>query len=338
MSNLIQITTFKPEYSENILPITALITDNTTINSVGDGGVTISDDYSFSDNKSLLLEIPISSYDVRQNNFNLGDDLKFIAKHSGLHNFSFRMLNTTSVTSAVNLEIKVNVFINSLLSDTFSIIKDKNEYLVNNFYTFCQSFDLNATDEVNFTFEVIIEAVGPNPMLRLYFSGFKAEIDDRFLGLPSIYTKPLNSESSTGWESKSDTTNTISLTGGTNNLFSLTAISESNGGLIFLDSVSKVQPLNLGDFIVCDLAFTAITPSGADNYITIYFIVNSVIYGAQTFTLLKGSGNDDEIRVSFGLPVSSDFFANGGEFYIKPNVNLNIKNRFISVSRTHKGR
>lgn len=67
-------------------------------------------------------------------------------------------------------------------------------------------------------------------------------------------------------------------------------------------------------------------------------VSGSALSTAQTFPLLKGSGNNDYIRVSFGLPVSNDFFFNGGEFFIKPNVNLNITDRFISVSRTHKGR
>lgn len=60
------IHNFKPEYSENLLPITALVTDDTTVNFFDDGEVLISDDYQFSDNKSLKLEMTLSATALRQ--------------------------------------------------------------------------------------------------------------------------------------------------------------------------------------------------------------------------------------------------------------------------------
>lgn len=97
------------------------------------------------------------------------------------------------------------------------------------------------------------------------------------------------------------------------------------------------MPLKLGDFINVDFAFTAVTPSGSGNYLTITFEVNGFAYRSEIHTFLKGAGVDDNISVSYGFPVTADFLANGGVFRINPNTAVNIKNRYISVARTHKG-
>ena len=104
-----------------------------------------------------------------------------------------------------------------------------------------------------------------------------------------------------------------------------------------MDSNAKITPLKLGDFITVDFAFTAVTPSGTSNYLTSKFIVNGVAYRSESHTFLKGSGVDDNVSVSYGFPVTAEFLTNGGNFVINPNVSVTIKNRYISVCRTHKG-
>lgn len=140
----------------------------------------------------------------------------------------------------------------------------------------------------------------------------------------------------TGWQSRVDTTNTQSLTAGINNLISYSGTLEENGGLTLMNSNSKITPIAFGDAVQVDFSFTAVNPTGSGHYINIFFVVNSVIYRAQTVNLLNGVGNDDNISVSFFLPVGSVFLANGGEFYLKPDVDVTIKNRYIAVSRIHK--
>ena len=140
----------------------------------------------------------------------------------------------------------------------------------------------------------------------------------------------------TGWESKFEAT-TQSLTA-TNNLITITGTSESNGSLTLLNSNGKVTPINLNDVLAIDFGCTVVTPTGSDNYIHLTFVVNSVVYRAVTIPLLKGSGNDDEISLSANMPVGSDFLSNGMEIYIETNIALNINDKYISVTRTHKGR
>lgn len=155
---------------------------------------------------------------------------------------------------------------------------------------------------------------------------------------PDTDTIYIVEELGTGWERYVDTVSTQSLTGNTNNTFDITGTQLSNGGLTLINTTTdKVQPLKLNDFLIVDCAFTVVTPSGSDNFIDVQFVVNGVVYGASTNLLLKGSGNDDHIRVSFGFPVESTFLVNGGTFNLVPNTNMTIKNKYISVTRTHIG-
>ena len=139
----------------------------------------------------------------------------------------------------------------------------------------------------------------------------------------------------TGWESKFEPTSQ-SLTR-SNNLITITGTSETNGGLTLLNSSGKVVPINLNDVLSIDFGCTVVTPSGTDNYIHLKFVVNSVVYRAITIPLLKGRDNDDAVSLSASMSVGSDFNTNGMEVYIEPNIALSIKDKYISVNRTHLG-
>jgi hypothetical protein len=235
-----------------------------------------------------------------------------------------------NVNTGYNVDVKLNVFVNSVLTDTFVknvALESGNTEDVR----LAQSFSLYEGDVVNFTFEVQKDSVGtPNPNIELYFTGFQLNY-----GNISNYEAP--KENISGWQSRVDTTNTQSLTANTDNTIAFTGTLESNGGLVLMNSNAKITPLKLGDFINVDFAFTAVTPSGTSNYLTAKFIVNGVAYRSESHTFLKGTGVDDNISVSYGFPVTADFLANGGNFVINPNVAVTIKNRYISVCRTHKG-
>lgn len=337
MGNLINITNFKAEYSENLLPITALISDTTDLSFSGDGIVSVSEDYQFSDNKSLKLEMPISNSTDKQTNFNLGSDLSFTAKYSGNYIFSFRMLKIANYSGSADLELKVNLFVNSLLVDSFLIIKKHVFYDNDKFYTFCQSFNLTTNDVVNFTFEIVVGAVFPNEVLKLHFSGFKLELDDRFLGIPSIYSKP-KSEQITGYQSRVDTINTQNLTALTDNLVSFSGTLEENGGLSLMDSNAKVTPISLNDIISVDFAFTGVVPVGLNLFLSVYLKVNGNIFRATTLPIIKGEGLDDYFSVSWILPVGADFLANGATIHVNPLAAMTIKERYVNVTRLAKGK
>lgn len=152
------------------------------------------------------------------------------------------------------------------------------------------------------------------------------KINDNFTELYSV----------TAWESRFEAT-AQSLTA-SDNLITITGASETNGGLIFLDTNGKVNPINTGDVLSIDFGCTAITPTGSDNYLHLKFVVDGLVYRSITMPLLKGSGNNDEVSLSANMPVGNDFKNNGMEIYIEPNTALDISNKYISVVRTHLAR
>lgn len=141
----------------------------------------------------------------------------------------------------------------------------------------------------------------------------------------------------TGFMSRFDAT-TITLTGATNNLTIITGTPEQNGGLTLMDSNSRVTPLGLNDVVIVDFSCTFITPAGTGNYATVsLFIPSFGNYRSFTKVLVRGSGVEDEMSVSWCLPVGATFLANGGEIIIAPNVGCDIKNRYINVTQIRKG-
>ena len=332
------INNFKAEYSENILPITALITDNTVINYSDDGVVTLSDDYQFSDNKSLKLDLPLSTTLPKISNFNVGSGLLTSVKYDGRYIFSFRFLDKTSKTSLANVTLGFNVFINSVLTFTFDKVIDLDVHEEDKFYTIAQSFDLNADDIVDFSFFVSSDSITPSQNVYLYFSGFKLELDDRFLGIPSIYSKPIDTISDTGFQTRTDLVNTQTLLPLTDNLISFEGTLEENGGLNILDATSKITPIELNDIMTVDFAFTGLVPAGSNLFLSIYLKVSGIVYRAVSVPIVKGVGIDDYFSVSWVLPVQFDFLTNGAEIYVNPNVEITISNRYISVTRIAKGK
>jgi hypothetical protein len=332
MSDLININLGD---TQNLLSYKSLLLDNPTINFNG-GTVT---SYGIISNELTIQKAPTSFktklvQDVTfglSGDFDFGDALQYTSIRDGVYNFSFYMLKgDLNVNTGYNVDVKLNVFVNSVLTDTFVknvALESGNTEDVR----LAQSFSLYEGDVVNFTFEVQKDSVGtPNPNIELYFTGFQLNY-----GNISNYEAP--KENISGWQSRVDTTNTQSLTANTDNTIAFTGTLESNGGLVLMNSNAKITPLKLGDFINVDFAFTAVTPSGTSNYLTAKFIVNGVAYRSESHTFLKGTGVDDNISVSYGFPVTADFLANGGNFVINPNVAVTIKNRYISVCRTHKG-
>ena len=317
-------------FSPNVLPYSATFDNAVTINkSSGNIGAsaTYQNQYFFDGKASVLsfnqdVALPL--------NFNLGTATEFVCNNSGYYNFSLRLLHLNTIPFADQLKLKISV--NGVGSFYTMECNLRSSTPKNIWHTFAQTFSFTAGDVVNFSFE---HTCGDKDSLGIYIDGLKFELIDRENGIPTIYTRPI--DDLTGWQSRVDTTNTQALIANTNNLIAFTGTLESNGVLNLLDANSKITPLKLGDFIVVDFAFTAVTPSGSGNYLTIIFEVNGFAYRSEIHAFLKGSGNDDNISVSYGFPITSDFLANGGVFKINPNVAVNIKNRYISVVRTHKG-
>lgn len=359
MAQLAQIPQCRAEYSENILPITALISDTTDLTFTGDGSVSVSEDYQFSDNKSLKLEMPLSGIDIKESFFNLGSDLQKQVKYDGNYIFSLRFLNETAPSSGVLVNIKVNVFVNALLVHTFEIEADQNSYQDFKFYTLCQSFNLSVDDIVNFTFEVHSEAVAPPPTLKLYFSGFKLELDDRFLGVPSIYSKPKDYDISEnqgylknlyhGWGYYVDSLTTPTITIGTSyTQITIDALGSNITDYLPLEirgtsqlwSDNKITPIAVGDDYDGRFDITVTSKTGTPTLIELIIDISGSTPGTNVaFTGYIQAGGTIPYKQSIDLDYFSlsTFLANGGRLYAKTDSgSITIGRRNIKITRKSK--
>jgi hypothetical protein len=144
-------------------------------------------------------------------------------------------------------------------------------------------------------------------------------------------------ETTTGFQSRTDESNEQTLLPLTDNLISFTGTLEENGNLDLLDTNAKITPIGLNDIISVDFAFTGVVPVGSNLFLSVYLKVDGNIFRATTLPIIKGVGLDDHFSVSWILPVGSSFLANGAEIYVNPIAGLNIKNRYVCVTRLAKG-
>jgi len=339
MAQGILINDFRPEYSENLFPVKALFDEALTVNlTEGLASFDFLDEESFAGGKSLFCFL--QSYKTTNIAFNFGSDIITTIKNTGNHIFSFRMLNAnTTVEFFPAFVIYAKVWVNGINTDDieFHMVSDPTTYS-KKWVSFCQSINLTKDDEVNFSFYVDADLSYPFNNIGFYIDGLKLEYDDRFLGTPSIYSRPLEqiTENATGYQSRTDTINTQVLTGLTDNLVSFTGVLEENGGLTLMDSNCKITPIQQGDVLVLDFAFDCVAPIGSDNFLVISLKVDGVVYRNINMPIVKGAGLVDNFSVSWSLPIGASFLANGGEVYINPNTAITISNRYMVVSRTHK--
>lgn len=259
--------------------------------------------------------------------FNNQNGIGFTCADSGKYIFSYRLFKHDFDATAYiifKIEILVNGIVfaqNTLEVDAFST----SGFVDDTWNCYFQSIELQEDDVIDFNFYAQSDTIGA----KLFFDGFKVELDDRVLGFPSYYTEV--PEPTTIWQSRTDVTNTQALTANTNNLLSFTGTLDKNTDEPLLSALGVVTPTKINNTITIDYSFTLVTPSGTDRYIDVLFIVNSVEYRATTIPLLKGTGNNQHISGSWTLPIGLDFFNNGGRIYLNPNSNCDINTRYISV-------
>ena len=192
MAQGILTSDFRPEYSENLLPVKSLFNENIAVNlTSGIASFAFSDEYNFTSGKSLYCFM--ESYKTTDIAFNLGNELLTTIKNQGNHIFSFRMLNAnTTFEFFPSFVIYVKVWVNGINTNDFEchMVSDVDTYS-KKWATFAQSMSFNETDEVNFSFYIDADLSYPFNNLGFYIDGLKLEYDDRFLGTPSIYSKPI---------------------------------------------------------------------------------------------------------------------------------------------------
>ena len=318
------ITNFKNQYSENLLPNYYGTINKTS----GTAAITYQTKSTFKSDKC----IKIVHSDTSNNVFNFGT-YGFTAKENGLHIFSYKFFKNQSAHSVV---FKVNVFVNGLLLADNTLnqtLHNTAQFKDTSYNTFAQTLQLLVNDEVTFTFESQSNTTGT----ILYFDALKFEFDNKGLGLPTPYSLPLP-EQSTGWQSITDTINTQAIVANTETQIIFTGLEQQNGDLVFLDNTGAITPIEEGDTITIDVAFSFVVPSGTDNYFSFYIKIGGFIFRGISLQMNKSVGDTEYFSQSYTLPVSSSFIGNVARCYINSNAGITLSNRYISVLRTHKAK
>ena len=322
----IRTNTETPRASDNLLTPYANFNDLYSWNIVSGGANAVvenNQERKYIGKSSCLMTFT----DVGEVKFNNLNGLGFTCADSGKYIFSFRLFKH-DFDSVADIIFKIEILVNGIVLSTNTLEVDafnSNGFVDDEWNCYFQSIELQEDDVIDFNFYAQSDTIGS----KLFFDGFKVELDDRVLGFPSYYTEV--PEPTTIWQSRTDVTNTQSLTASTNNLLAFTGTLDKNTDEPLLTATGIVSPTKLNNTITIDYSFNVITPSGTERYIDVLFIVNSVEYRAQTIPLLKGSGNNQHISGSWTLPIGLDFMNNAGRIYLNPNSNCDINTRYISV-------
>jgi len=180
MAQGILINSFRPEYSENLLPD---MSGNISISSGTNTTQAYNSLINFDKNNSIKTTFVVNG-DTDRATFSV-DGYTTTIKNTGSHILSYRFLKTSNDP---DITFWVQMFVNGILTADTTIETNLNtDIVVNKWFCFAQSFNLNTNDVITFKFQAVSDVVSS----VLYIDGFKLEYDDRNLGTPSIYSRPL---------------------------------------------------------------------------------------------------------------------------------------------------
>jgi hypothetical protein len=235
-------------------------------------------------------------------------------------------------------------FVNSAGGD-FDFATTDNGFVYGAWNTFTQLVQLEQGDLFETEIKIETDEIGT----RAYLGGFKAELDDRGLGLPSRYTEPYNNERITGWQQITDSTYTVGsplsiLEGVTGKILTgtTTVISTQlpTGVTTFWNGTTdKLVAVNNGDAFTLSLRFKAkmnVSNGIADVGIDIGGSLN--VISSETLLFSKGSGVEQRFDIDLSYFTGATFITNGGDIEITPiNGDIQIYDIVLVIIRTHKG-
>lgn len=171
-------------YSDNILNENFLFDYDLAWNIVSGGANGVVENTS---NKSYTGEksIGVTFTGVNPIIFNTGDDrLKTVIQKDGQYLFSYRcFVGTKDMLNSFNVRIYVNGI---LLAYNDFVAPNIGDY-EGEWYCYGQVITLIKDDEIDFEFEIEGDTIGG----KIYFDGFKLELNDRLIEFASTYSLPL---------------------------------------------------------------------------------------------------------------------------------------------------
>jgi len=247
-----------PKYSENLFPLfTAFNEPYTGWNIMsGVGAVANSDVEKYKGNYSLRVITneadTVLVFDSANNGF------EFIAPKTGTYIFSVKVFIPSDYdTNDVYGVFDTYVNGSGIGDYQFEFSNQASSFEHDKWNNFFQIIQLTEGDEYNLSFKFYADAIG----CRAYLDGFKIELDDRNLVLPSRYTFPLN----TIIESLVDVTIPEILTGET------AFVSATLTGALVGDYIQMIIPTDLAS-VELSVSYPMVT---ATNTIRLAFTNNS---------------------------------------------------------------
>ena len=350
------ITTNTNKYSENLFSTKSVFDGTITLNKTGGTSlatITYSEQFTYKKGKSVKSYISDPEDTLPTfNTFNLGNALSFTAPKDGLYVFSFNALHNFGVLDSVE-KIVVTKFVNSLPEDIIFQFEesDGSNLAKEKWYNFSQNFTLEAGDVLDFSFthyKELISAVGTS---TLFLDGFKLELSDRFNGVPTPYSLPVdyfkNPYTGFGYYVDSLATPTIDI-GTTYTQITIDALGANIlshlpleiRGVSQLWAGSKITPISVGDDYDGRFDLTVTAKTGSPTAIELIIDISGSTAGSNVaFTgWLQAIGTPP-----YNQSMPLDFFAlttfltNGGKVYAKTDTGtLTIGRRNIKVSRKSK--
>jgi hypothetical protein len=345
MREAVKITRTTSEFNQNLL---SFLNSDVSITS-GGANATITKDNSF---KYGYLD----SFKINYINTGSSDNVVFYINDNtttvtqdGSYILSYRFFKN-SITEDVNFIC--NVFVNGILQ-TENIL-NQNLFISSGFednvwQTYAQTLDLQTGDIITMTFDTYSDT----SLVDIWFDGLKLELDNKNLGIPSIYSLPIDlfvlNDNTTGWEQITDTTYTsgspLTISSG------VTAKILNNGGSrintqlplgiakFWNESTNKIVAVNNGDAFTLSLRFKAkmnVANGITDIGINIGGSLNTI--SAETLLFSKGSGVEQRFDIDLSYFTGTTFIANGGDIEVTPlNGNISIYDIVLVIIRTHKG-
>ncbi len=247
-----------PKYSENLFPLfTAFNEPYTGWNIMsGVGAVANSDVEKYKGNYSL--RVITNEADTVLVFDSANDGFEFIAPKTGTYIFSVKVFIPSDYdTNEVYGVFDTYVNGSGIGDYQFEFSNQESSFEHDKWNNFFQIIQLTEGDEYNLSFKFYADAIG----CRAYLDGFKIELDDRNLVLPSRYTFPLN----TIIESLVDVTIPEILTGET------AFVSATLTGALVGDYIQMIIPTDLAS-VELSVSYPMVT---ATNTIRLAFTNNS---------------------------------------------------------------
>jgi len=185
MANVVIAQQESEKYTENLFPYSSTLNNSPNI-IVTNGGANATPEYFTGIKYNRLRSIRVAYTGTGTMTMNLGSALNFVAPQTGTYIVAFRLL-VPSLYEGAEVSGKLTTFTNASESD-LNFTNDDIFFAYDKWNAFYQVVNLEQGD----TFDAFIKTQTDTIGTRAYFGGFKIELDDRGLGVPSRYTEPYN--------------------------------------------------------------------------------------------------------------------------------------------------